>query len=109
MPLTHNTDVRPYEMLPGVVRRVLNYGDKTMLVELHMAKDAIVPEHTHPHEQIGYLASGKMEFRIGDETKVLNPGDSWLVPGNMPHFVRVIEDCIALDIFAPIREDFLTP
>jgi quercetin dioxygenase-like cupin family protein len=106
--LKHHDEAEPYEMFPGVVRRILNMGDHTMLVELTMAKDAIVPEHTHPHEQIGYLVKGKLEFRVGDETKVLNPGDTWLAPGNVPHFVRVLEDTIALDIFHPIREDFLS-
>jgi quercetin dioxygenase-like cupin family protein len=105
--LRKNDEAKPFEMFPGVVRRILNTGDKTMLVELHMAKGSEVPEHTHPHEQIGYLASGRLEFRIGDETKVLEAGDSWLAPGNVPHYVRVLEDAIALDIFSPPREDFL--
>ncbi len=108
MPLVHNQDVEPYEMFPGIVRRVMNYGDRTMLLELRMTKGAVVPEHRHPHEQVGYVFSGSVEFRMGDETRILNPGDSWLVPGGVPHTLRVIEDCVAVDIFSPIREDYLT-
>ena len=107
--LRKNDEVKAFEMFPGVVRRVMNHGEKTMLVELHLARGAVVPEHTHPHEQIGYLASGKLEFRVGDETRVIEAGDSWLAPGSVPHFVRVLEDAVAIDIFSPIREDFLEP
>lgn len=107
MGLRHHDEAKPFDMLPGIVRRILDYNDQVMLVELTMAKDAIVPDHTHPHIQIGYLVSGVAEFTVGDDTRILNPGDSWLIPGGVNHRVKVIEDCVALDIFHPHREDFL--
>ncbi len=108
MALVHGKDVDGYEMFPGVVRKVVNHGERTMLLELRMSKGAVVPAHQHPHEQIGYVFSGKVEFRLGDKTEVLGPGDSWLAPGNVEHTLTVIEDCVAVDIFSPIREDYLT-
>ncbi len=107
MGLHHHAEARTYAMLPGVVRRILEYNDDVMLVELTMAKDAVVPDHHHPHIQTGYLVSGRVEFTAGDETRVLTPGDTWLIPGGVPHHVRVLEDCVALDFFHPHREDFL--
>ena len=105
--LVARDSVAPVLMFPGVTRRVLNSGERTMVVEVSIAKDAVVPQHTHPHEQTGYLASGRLHFVIGDEAKILNPGDSWLVPANVPHIVTALEDAVAIDCFSPPREDFL--
>jgi quercetin dioxygenase-like cupin family protein len=94
-------------MFPGVYRRVLNTGDKTMVVEVSFESGATVPLHTHPHEQIGYLSRGRLRFRIGDEERVIDQGDSWLVPGNVPHVVTALEESVAIDVFSPPREDFM--
>src|SRR5436190_3658578 len=99
--LTNRDDVAPVDMMPGVSRRTLNHGEHTSLHEVCIARGATVPEHTHPHEQIGYLASGSLRFRIGDQEQVLKAGDSWLVPGGVPHVVTALEDAVALDIFSP--------
>ena len=104
--LTKNADVKPVEMVPGVTRRTLNYGERTLLAEVTLAKGSIVPAHTHVHEQIGYLASGRIRFRIGDEIQDLEPGDSWLVPSNAEHEVWTLEDAVAIDIFSPVREEY---
>lgn len=106
MLVTHDT-VRPYVMFPGVTRRILNVGERMMVVELFFDRDAVVPLHTHPHEQIGYLARGSMRFVIGEEERVIRQGDSWLVPSGVPHTVTALEDSVAIDVFCPPREDFL--
>ena len=93
-------------MLPGVVRRTLTEGERMMLVEVTLEQGAIVPAHTHPHEQIGYLASGRLVFQIGDERRELAAGDSWLVPSNVSHQVTVLEPSVAIDIFSPPREEY---
>ncbi len=105
--LTARASVRPVEMLPGVSRRTLNSGVNATLVEVTIAAGATVPEHTHPHEQIGYLVSGRVRFVIGDEEKVIGPGDSWLVPGGVPHVVTALEDAVAIDVFSPVRHEYL--
>jgi quercetin dioxygenase-like cupin family protein len=104
--LTARDSVQPVEMFPGVVRRTLNVGERTMLCEVTLASGAVVPSHTHPHEQIGYLARGRLRFRIGDEERELAEGDSWLVPPNVPHVVTALEDSVAIDIFSPPREEY---
>ncbi|MFZ7103502.1 MAG: cupin domain-containing protein [Peptococcaceae bacterium] len=101
-----NTDCRFIDMAPGVQRKTLAYGDKTLLAEFSLAKGSTVPEHSHPHEQTGYLISGKMIF-IMDEQKIeVNPGDSWAIPGGVPHKVNVMEDSRAIEVFSPVREDY---
>lgn len=107
--LTGNSEVTAVEMLPGIVRRTLSEGAQTMLCELHMAKGSHVPGHTHPHEQTGYLASGRFRFRLGDHWRELHAGDSWCVPGGVEHEVEVLEDCVAIDVFSPPRDDYRDP
>jgi unsaturated pyranuronate lyase len=105
--LVARESVEPVFMFPGVYRRVLNTGAKTMVVEVSFEDGATVPEHIHPHEQIGYLSSGRLRFQIGDELRILEQGDSWLVPSNVPHVVTALAPSIAIDCFSPPREDFL--
>jgi quercetin dioxygenase-like cupin family protein len=107
--LTRNDEATAVEMLPGVTRRTLNEGVHTMLCELHLSKGSTIPPHTHPHEQIGYLASGRFRFRLGDRWQECEPGDSWCVPGDVEHEVEVIEDSVAIDIFSPPRDDYRDP
>lgn len=104
--LTARDAVQRVEMFPGVARRTLNAGERTMLVEVELAQGAVVPLHTHPHEQIGYLSRGRVRFVIGDEERELAAGDSWLVPSGVPHVVTALEDSIAIDIFSPPREEY---
>ena len=104
--LTNHSSVSPVAMMPGITRRTMNYGERTLLVELSLDKDAIIPVHSHPHEQIGYLVSGKLQFVLGDQSQVMMPGDSWVVPSNMEHKVTALADSIAIDIFSPVREDY---
>ena len=106
--LVHRSSATPVEMLPGVVRRTLNDGERMMLIEVTLAQGAVVPLHTHPHEQIGYLASGRLLFEVGDERRELSAGDSWLVPSNVPHQVTALEPSVAVDVFSPPREEYRT-
>lgn len=106
MPLTARNSVNEVVMFPGVVRRTLNAGALTMLCEIELARGSAVPLHTHPHEQIGYLSRGRLLFVIGDEQRELQAGDSWCVPGDVPHGVTALEDSIAIDIFSPPRDEY---
>lgn len=105
--LQRNADAHQVEMLPGITRRTLNHGDNTSIHEIRIAKDAVVPNHTHPHEQTGYLVSGRLLFEMPGLTKELSPGDSWLVPGDVDHKVTALEESVAIDIFSPVREEYL--
>ena len=66
------------------------------------------PPHSHPHEQMCYVASGELVVHIGDEQQQLGPGDLFTVPPNVPHTVRLLTERVRLvDCFTPLREDFL--
>jgi len=94
------------EMLPGVSRQMLSCGERAMVVRIELKQGSEVPLHSHPHEQIGFVQSGRMRFRIGDEEKVLGPNDGYFVPGGVTHGVWAEEDTVAIDIFSPVREEY---
>ena len=94
------------EAVPGVHRRVLACGDDIMIVQFSIQKDAAVPAHSHPHEQVGHVVSGRMRFQIGDEQRELGPGDGYSVPGGVVHGAFGITDCVAVDSFHPVRDDY---
>ena len=95
------------EMFPGVVRRTLTSGERLTLMEIRIAAGAEVPEHSHPHEQSGHVQSGRIFFRFGDGTEhEFGPGDSYLIPGSLTHFVRAIEDATIVEVFSPVREEY---
>lgn len=99
-------ETRPIEMLPGVVRRTLVSGDGQTLVRFELAEDGVVPEHTHPHEQAGTVIAGRVHFRIGDTEAEVVPGDSYLIPGGVPHSAVALEPSLLIEVFAPVREEF---
>ena len=92
----------------GVVRKVLAYSENLMSVELHFEKGAVGAKHSHPHEQIGYLISGSLLYQEeGQEDKVLVAGDTYYVAPNVLHGVVAVEETKLLDIFTPMRKDFV--
>ena len=93
--------------LEGVNFKTLVHGEKTSMHLFHLDKGAKIPTHKHPHEQTGYLVSGKMNFTLGDETFLAEPGTSWNIAGDVEHSVDVLEDCVVVEVFAPVREDYL--
>ncbi len=103
-----NKNVPLTDLGGGVVRKVLAYSENLMNVELKFEKGAIGAKHSHPHEQIGYIISGSLLFQEeGKEDKVLVTGDSYYVEPNAVHGVVALEDTMLLDIFTPMRKDFV--
>jgi quercetin dioxygenase-like cupin family protein len=94
------------EVLPGVRIRA-PYGKNLMLSYLEMDQGAVVPFHSHPHEQGGILLKGKMELTIGDEVRLVEPGAMYLIAPYVRHQAVAVEGpMVALDIFTPVREDY---
>lgn len=90
----------------GVRRRIVADGDKLMLVEVHFEKDAEGSLHSHPHEQVVYLMSGKVRFTRGEETFEVAAGQNVVVPSGTKHGLVALEESLLLDVFSPPREDF---
>ena len=105
---TENKNIAFTDLGGGTKRKILSYSKNLMTVELTFEKGAVGPKHSHPHEQIGYIISGKLIYQEeGCPDKVLETGDTYYVAPNAVHGVQVLEDTKLLDIFTPMREDFV--
>ena len=104
----HHDDGKDYiQALPGITRKTLVHGMNTLMTRFNLGKGSELPFHNHPQEQTGFLVSGRMRLTIGDETLDLVAGDSWTVPGDVAHGAVVLEDSVAIEVFSPVREDYL--
>lgn len=91
----------------GIKRKITAYNENLMCVEVHFEEGAIGKMHTHPHEQITYIISGEFEFTIGDKTQLLKAGDTTFKQSDIPHGAVCKKAGVLLDIFTPMRKDFL--
>lgn len=91
----------------GVERRVLAHGGGLMTVEFSFKKGAVGAVHTHPHEQVGYIAKGRFILETEGGREEIGAGDTYYVAPNVAHGVVALEDGIIIDVFTPQREDFL--
>ena len=105
---TENKNVEATDLGGGVTRKILSYSKNLMTVELQFQKGAVGAKHSHPHEQIGYIVSGRLFYlEEGCEDKELQTGDTYYVKPDAVHGIQVLEDTVLLDVFTPMREDFV--
>jgi len=96
-----------HTIFPGVEIQTAA-GTNLMLSVVRLEPHSVVTDHSHPHEQMGILLEGTLEFTVGGVTRLLGPGDMWRIPGGVVHRVRALDQpAMALDVFHPIREDYL--
>lgn len=92
---------------PGIQRQMV-IGQNVMVVRFTFEPFLVTPEHTHPHEQITLVVQGKVKFFIDGEVKIVSPGDVLHFPPHNRHGATMLdEEVVLIDIFSPIREDFL--
>jgi len=101
------TDQGYLDALPGIRRKTLSYGAATLMSEFRLKAGSPLPMHEHPQEQTGYLISGRLRLSIGEETREMGPGDSWSIPGGVTHGAETLEDTVAVEVFSPVRKDYL--
>jgi quercetin dioxygenase-like cupin family protein len=99
-------DVRSFELADGVTGRPL-FGEGAMLNLIEFEPGAVVPLHSHPHEQLGVILSGSLIMVVDGESHELGPMDAIALPGGIEHSaVAGPEGAVMLDVFAPVREDY---
>ena len=98
----------PLEVMSDMISRKIVTGDKAMVAQVFLKKDAVVPEHHHDSEQITYILEGALKFEIEGKEIVVRKGEVLSIPSNVPHRAVALEDTVDLDIFSPIRTDWLT-
>lgn len=91
----------------GIKRKVMAYDDQMMVVKVAFEAGGVGAMHSHPHTQASYVASGKFDITIDGKTKTLKSGDVYFVPSDLVHGAVCLEDGELIDVFHPLREDFL--
>lgn len=91
----------------GVSRKFLGWDNQIMMVKVKFEKGAIGSPHQHFHTQATYCAKGKFEFTIGEEKKLVSYGDGVYIEPNIMHGALCLEEGVLIDVFSPVREDFL--
>jgi len=95
------------EKMSDTISRKYVTGEKAMVAQIILKKGAVVPEHRHVSEQITYILDGSMVFEIEGREVVVGKGQVLRIPSNVPHSARALEDTLDLDVFSPIRQDWI--
>lgn len=99
-------DVPRQEMAPGIQRRFLT-TDRMTVARFALARGGVVPAHSHDHEQVSYVVSGALRFRIAGQEILVRAGEVLQIPSWAEHSVEVVEDAEVIDMFAPVRQDWV--
>src|SRR5713226_6544009 len=101
-------DSIPVERVQEGIERQMVVGKNVMICRFHFAPNLVTPAHEHPHEQMTLIQKGRVLFTIGDEQKIVRAGDVLHFPSGTRHGATMLdEEVILIDVFSPIREDFL--
>ncbi len=104
----HKNNTEDYrELLEGVQLQTLVHGEKTLMGRFMIDKGAKIPTHKHPHEQTGVMISGKLLLTIEQKELEVEAGDSWCIPGGIEHSAVAAENSVAIEVFSPVRADYL--
>jgi len=101
-------DSIPVENMNPLLGRQLVVGQNIMLARVLLKKGCVVPEHSHPNEQVTYILEGALRFWIDDREIVVNAGETLTIPPNMAHKAEAVEDTVDLDVFYPPRADWMS-
>lgn len=104
--IVKKTDAKK-RIFKGVNLDSLAVGEKSMVTKMNYVVGDYAEEHTHPQEQCGYVISGKYRMTVEEHLFLLEAGDSYAIPGNVPHSFEVLEAGEVVDVFTPHREDYL--
>jgi len=99
-------DIPVRELFPGFFFQLIHTANNTYSF-VSVKAGSSLPIHNHVHTQSSFLLEGRFEMTVGTETSIMEPSTFILIPANMPHGGRAITDCKLLDIFSPVREDYM--
>jgi quercetin dioxygenase-like cupin family protein len=99
-------DVAHEKLNEMLSRRVIS-GAREMVAQISLKKGCVVPEHSHESEQITCVLNGALQFRIAGKEITVRDNEVLLIPSRVPHAAVALEDTFELDVFSPIRQDWL--
>jgi quercetin dioxygenase-like cupin family protein len=95
------------EKVTDMISRKIVTGEREMMAQIWLKKGAIVPTHDHVSEQLSYVIQGALRFSIGGEEFIVREGEVLHIPSSVPHQAEALDDTFELDVFSPIRQDWL--
>ena len=99
-------DIAPEKVTDMISRKIVS-GEREMMAQIWLKKGAIVPMHDHVSEQLTYIFQGAWRFTIGGEEFIVREGEVLHIPSSVPHQAEALDDVFELDVFSPIRQDWL--
>ena len=99
-------DVPSEQINEAIARRYIT-GDSVTIGRFELKRGGIVPSHSHANEQISIVLSGALLFRIAGQETIVRAGEVMQIPGNVAHEVAVLEDTLVVDVFSPVRQDWI--
>ena len=106
MPFATLASLPAKAILGGTISGRYAHLDQMTIGEVELAPGILLPMHSHPHEQITYVISGRFEFTVGEQTTILGPGMVALIPGGARHGGKTLTACRVIDLFSPVREEY---
>ena len=106
-PKLHRCDEIELEKVTEMISRKVVTGEREMLAQIYLKKGALVPMHSHESEQITYVLQGALKFLIGGEEITVREGEVLHIPSWVEHQAEALDDTFELDLFSPIRQDWL--
>lgn len=100
-------DAVELEQMSELISRKYVAGEKAMLAQIFLKKDAVVPEHHHESEQITFILEGALKFELEGREVVVRKGEVLVIPSNVPHRAVALEDTLDIDVFSPLRMDWI--
>ena len=94
------------ELVPGINAKTF-WAEKMLAAVVDLDPNVHLPRHSHPHEQMGIVIEGQIEFTVGDKKKVLSPGEVYFIPGDVEHEANTFDHPVkVMDVFSPVREEY---
>jgi quercetin dioxygenase-like cupin family protein len=100
------TDVAAEQITPAISRKFIT-GDRVTIARFELKRGGVVPMHSHENEQVTFVISGALKFKIEGREVVVRSGEVLQIPGAIPHEVEVVEDTLVVDVFSPVRQDWI--
>ena len=100
------TDIAAEQITPAISRRFIS-GDRVTVARFELKRGGLVPMHSHENEQVTFVISGALKFKIEGREVVVRGGEVLQIPGALPHEVEVVEDALVVDVFSPVRQDWI--
>jgi quercetin dioxygenase-like cupin family protein len=103
----HRWDEIALEKITEMISQKIVAGEREMLAQIYLKRGALVPMHAHESEQMTYVLQGALRFLVGGDEVVVREGEVLHIPSHMPHQAEALDDTLELDVFSPIRRDWL--